>query len=146
MVIDMPKLTTFTPGGREAKEALEAVNVCAEKFKVELQAILDGYAGKSEEERLDLDAAAEFMKTFHHLEKLKQFSDAADRDGIPVGDWIIDKLSEAIDPNTCHLPIRRDIYEKFARIANMRGCSLDVLGKGGLMSDWLTKAVDNGRV
>ena len=93
-----------------------------------------------------IEEGLEIIHALDNIEMLPAFKKAADESGLSFRDWVIDKLTEAIDPNTSNLPIRRDIYERYASIAHRRGCSIDVLGKGGTMSDWLTKAIDNGRV
>lgn len=92
------------------------------------------------------DEMSEVVESLQIAETVPDFRDAAEKAGLPTMSWILDRLSAAIDPNTCNLPINREVYNKVALLAEMRGCPIDTLGKGQLMTEWLTKAVDNGRI
>ena len=89
---------------------------------------------------------AEILHALDNIEMIPAFKEAADESGLSFRSWVIETLTDAIDETTSNLPIRRDVYEKFASIAHRRGVSIEVLGKSATMSDWLIKAIDNGRV
>ena len=89
---------------------------------------------------------AEILHALDNIEMIPAFKEAADESGLSFRDWVIGTLTDAIDETTSNLPIRRDIYEKWESIAQRRGVSIEVLGKSATMSDWLIKAIDNGRV
>lgn len=84
---------------------------------------------------------SEFVDALDWVLSTEMFEVAAQKEGLSLHDWVKKTLFEAIDAPA--LPVKRPIFDRFRRLASMRGQNIETLCKGELFSDYLTRALDN---
>ena len=140
MTVNTPEMGT--PNFRELSKTLK---LAVGEVVVQVDTLIE-LSERAIQAEKQIEEGAEILHALKNIEMIPAFKEAADESGLSFRDWVIETLTDAIDETTSNLPIRRDIYEKWESIAHRRGVSIEVLGKSATMSDWLIKAIDNGRV
>ena len=104
----------------------------------DLEAQVDDYKERAEK-------AEELIGLVDTVSSLRRIREAAENRGLPIREWIVEKLVEACEPST-ELPINPLVYQNLQSIASGRGISMSELGRGVDFTEMLTECLENRRI
>ena len=104
----------------------------------DLEAQVDDYKERAEK-------AEELIVLVDTVSSLRRIREAAENRGLPIREWIVEKLVEACEPST-ELPINPLVYQSLQSIASGRGISMSELGRGVDFTEMLTECLENRRI